>query len=135
MANAAPTLLAKPYSLIAKRGLFATKHLWVTPYTEEERYPSGDWVLQGKGGEGLEQWIKQVVMQLIMLLPGNVETRNTDSASSGAAHHGAVWQCETESSDSASSGLPCYGAAWHGMTDNSHPARPNQHIMLLFVSV
>lgn len=58
--NAAPTLLAKPYSLIAKRGLFATKHLWVTPHKEEERYPAGDWVLQGKGGEGLEQWVQQV---------------------------------------------------------------------------
>lgn len=60
MPKPAPTLLAKPYSLIAKRGLFATKHLWVTPHKEEERYPSGDWVLQGKGGEGLEQWVKQV---------------------------------------------------------------------------
>lgn len=66
MPNPAPTLLAKPYSLIAKRGLFATKHLWVTPHKEEERYPSGDWVLQGKGGEGLEQWVKQV--PLIALL-------------------------------------------------------------------
>lgn len=62
MPNPAPTLLAKPYSLIAKRGLFATKHLWVTPHEEEEHYPSGDWVLQGKGGEGLEQWVKQVTV-------------------------------------------------------------------------
>ncbi|DBA72671.1 TPA: putative terpene-alkaloid biosynthetic cluster [Trebouxia sp. C0005] len=54
-----PTLLAKPYSLIAKRGLFATKHLWVTPHKEEERYAAGDWVLQAEGGTGLEQWTKQ----------------------------------------------------------------------------
>ena len=62
MPTPAPTLLAKPYSLIAKRGLFATKHLWVTPHKEEERYPAGDWVLQGKGGDGLEQWVKQVYL-------------------------------------------------------------------------
>lgn len=56
-----PTLLAKPYSLIAKRGLFATKHLWVTPHKEEERYAAGDWVLQAEGGAGLEEWTKQVL--------------------------------------------------------------------------
>ena len=67
MPNPAPTLLAKPYSLIAKRGLFATKHLWVTPHKEEERYPSGDWVLQGEGGEGLEQWVKQVPLNDLAL--------------------------------------------------------------------
>lgn len=55
-----PTLLAKPYSLIAKRGLFATKHLWVTPHQEEERYAAGDWVLQAEGGDGLEEWVKKV---------------------------------------------------------------------------
>ena len=55
-----PALLAKPYSLVAKRGLFATKHLWVTPHKEEERYASGDWVLQANGGDGLEEWVKQV---------------------------------------------------------------------------
>lgn len=55
-----PTLLAKPYSLIAKRGLFATKNLWVTPHKEEERYAAGDWVLQAEGGDGLEEWVKQV---------------------------------------------------------------------------
>ena len=55
-----PTILAKPYSLIAKRGHFASKHLWVTPHQDQERYPAGDWVLQSKGGEGLEKWVKQV---------------------------------------------------------------------------
>ena len=59
-----PTLLAKPYSLIAKRGLFATKHLWVTPHKEEERYAAGDWVLQAEGGAGLQDWVKQVRLKL-----------------------------------------------------------------------
>ena len=52
--------MAQPYSLIAKRGHFASKHLWVTPHQDKERYPAGDWVLQSKGGEGLETWVKQV---------------------------------------------------------------------------
>ncbi len=63
-----PTLLAKPYSLIAKRGLFATKHLWVTPHKEEERYAAGDWVLQAEGGAGLEEWTKQVFQIYTALL-------------------------------------------------------------------
>jgi len=63
-----PTLLAKPYSLIAKRGLFATKHLWVTPHKEEERYAAGDWVLQAEGGAGLEEWTKQVLQTYGALL-------------------------------------------------------------------
>ena len=32
MVNAAPQLLALPGSLLAKRGEFATKNLWVTPH-------------------------------------------------------------------------------------------------------
>ena len=32
--GAAPLLLAKPYSSIAKRGAFATKSLWVTPHMD-----------------------------------------------------------------------------------------------------
>lgn len=52
--------MAQPGSLIAKRGHFASKHLWVTPHQDKERYPAGDWVLQSKGGEGLANWVKQV---------------------------------------------------------------------------
>jgi primary-amine oxidase len=55
----APTLLASANSIIAKRGGFATKHLFVTPYHPAENYPVGDWVPQSKGGEGLEKWIQQ----------------------------------------------------------------------------
>ena len=35
MPQAAPVLLAKPDSVIAKRGAFATKNLWVTPHADE----------------------------------------------------------------------------------------------------
>jgi primary-amine oxidase len=34
------TLLATPSSMIAQRGGFAEKNLWVTPHSDDERFPS-----------------------------------------------------------------------------------------------
>jgi len=48
-----PTLLADPESSIASRAAFATKHLWVTAYSPDEKYPAGDFVNQHRGGSGL----------------------------------------------------------------------------------
>ena len=48
-----PLLLAADDSSIARRAAFATKHLWVTPFDESERYPTGDYVNQHSGGAGL----------------------------------------------------------------------------------
>ena len=36
-----------------RRGGFASKHLWVTPYAEEERYATGNYPNQHAGGDGL----------------------------------------------------------------------------------
>lgn len=52
-----PTLLAAPTSAIAKRGAFATEHLWVTQYDASQRWPAGEVVNQSPGGEGLEAFI------------------------------------------------------------------------------
>jgi primary-amine oxidase len=52
-----PTLLADPASSIAKRAAFATRHLWVTRYDPEQRYPAGELVNQHPGGAGLPAWI------------------------------------------------------------------------------
>jgi hypothetical protein len=41
------TMLAQPGSLIHRRAHFATKHLWVTPHDEEQKYPAGDHVVRG----------------------------------------------------------------------------------------
>ena len=60
MANAAPTMLATPHSLLQKRGGFALKNLWVTPHSDAERWPAGDYTIQSKGGEGLPLWTQQV---------------------------------------------------------------------------
>ncbi|NEE00205.1 primary-amine oxidase [Phytoactinopolyspora halotolerans] len=46
-------LLAGETSSIRRRATFATKHLWVTRYHPEERYPAGDLVNQHPGGAGL----------------------------------------------------------------------------------
>lgn len=49
-------LLTREDSLVNKRGKFATKGLWVTPYEESERFPAGEYPVQSQGGEGLEKW-------------------------------------------------------------------------------
>ena len=54
--RAAPTLLADDRSVVAGRAAFATKHLWVTAYDADERYPAGDFVNQHAGGAGLPTW-------------------------------------------------------------------------------
>ena len=47
---------AHPESSVFKRAKFATKHLWVTPYDPENRYPAGDYPNQHAGGAGLPAW-------------------------------------------------------------------------------
>jgi len=47
---------AHPTSSVYKRATFATRHLWVTPYAPEERYPAGDYPNQHPGGAGLPAW-------------------------------------------------------------------------------
>jgi primary-amine oxidase len=51
-----PLLLADERSSIARRAAFATKHLWVTRYDQEQRYPAGDFVNQHPGGAGIPEW-------------------------------------------------------------------------------
>ncbi|WP_049893224.1 primary-amine oxidase [Natronococcus jeotgali] len=41
---------------VAKRAGFAKKHLWVTRYDDDERFPAGDYPNQHPGGEGLPEW-------------------------------------------------------------------------------
>jgi primary-amine oxidase len=55
--NALP--FAHPESSVSKRAGFITKHLWVTPYAENERFAAGDYPNQHRGGAGLVQWTKE----------------------------------------------------------------------------
>jgi len=41
---------------VTRRGTFATKNLWVTPYSAEEKAAAGDYVNQNSGGDGLPKW-------------------------------------------------------------------------------
>jgi primary-amine oxidase len=52
-----PALLADGSSSIARRGAFATRHLWVTRYHPGERFPAGDLVNQHRGGAGLPEFV------------------------------------------------------------------------------
>ncbi len=45
-----------PDSPVTQRAAFATRHLWVTPYQPEERFPAGDYPNQHPGGAGLPDW-------------------------------------------------------------------------------
>ncbi|HEY9623464.1 MAG TPA: primary-amine oxidase [Crinalium sp.] len=47
---------AHPDAPILKRAGFMTKHLWVTPYSDDEKYPTGNYPNQHPGGEGLPKW-------------------------------------------------------------------------------
>lgn len=55
-----PFVFANPQSTIGQRSQFAMKNLWVTPYSDRERYPAGDYTIGSKGNVGLPEWVKQV---------------------------------------------------------------------------
>lgn len=42
-----------------KRAGFVDHHVWVTPFSEEERFAAGDYPNQSSGGDGLPAWIQQ----------------------------------------------------------------------------
>ncbi|MGB9417684.1 MAG: primary-amine oxidase [Acidobacteriaceae bacterium] len=52
--NAVP--LASPNAWWRRRAGFVNRHVWVTPYREEEKYAAGDYPNQSMGGDGLPQW-------------------------------------------------------------------------------
>ena len=41
-----------------RRGAFMTRHLWVTPFAADERFPTGEYPNQHPGGAGLPEWTK-----------------------------------------------------------------------------
>jgi primary-amine oxidase len=47
----------QPDSYAIRRAQFATKHLWVTAYDPEQRFPAGEYPNQHPGGAGLPTWI------------------------------------------------------------------------------
>lgn len=47
---------AHPDSDVMRRARFLSRHLWVTPFSEGERFPAGDYPNQHAGGAGLPEW-------------------------------------------------------------------------------
>jgi primary-amine oxidase len=47
---------AHPDSDVMRRAGFLTRHLWVTPFSPDERFPAGDYPNQHPGGAGLPAW-------------------------------------------------------------------------------
>ena len=43
---------------VTSRARFMTRHLWVTPFAEQERFPAGDYPNQHTGEAGLPEWTK-----------------------------------------------------------------------------
>ncbi|MET9630377.1 primary-amine oxidase [Lentzea sp. NPDC006480] len=56
MPHPSATLLAQPEATVRARAEFATKHLWATPFREDERYPAGEQPNAHPGGAGLPAW-------------------------------------------------------------------------------
>ena len=54
---AQPPLLTDPSCKISTKGAFARKHLFVTPHSDKERYPAGEYTVQGSGTNGLPDWM------------------------------------------------------------------------------
>lgn len=48
--------LAHPDASVIHRATYMTKHLWVTPYSPDEKYPAGDYPNQHPGDVGLPAW-------------------------------------------------------------------------------
>ncbi|GFF39116.1 copper amine oxidase 1 [Aspergillus udagawae] len=51
-------VLAHPSSYHFKRSEFAEHAVWVTRYSDEERYSAGEHTMQSLGGEGIATWIR-----------------------------------------------------------------------------
>ncbi len=51
--------MARSDASVTRRATYMTEHLWVTPYSEDERYPAGDYPNQHPGGAGLPFWTQR----------------------------------------------------------------------------
>ncbi|GAB4069169.1 primary-amine oxidase [Ancylobacter sonchi] len=54
-----PVMLAQDDAFVARRGGFAKKHVWVTPFHPAEKYASGDYPKVNAGGQGLPAYVQQ----------------------------------------------------------------------------
>eukprot|EP00386_Alphamonas_edax_P011931 GDKI01037483.1.p1 GENE.GDKI01037483.1~~GDKI01037483.1.p1 ORF type:complete len:685 (-),score=249.03 GDKI01037483.1:774-2828(-) len=57
--NNQPLLMAYPEAWASKRGKFASRSIMVTPYTEGENFPAGDYTLMSAEDTGLAVWTQK----------------------------------------------------------------------------
>ncbi|WP_088893045.1 primary-amine oxidase [Leptolyngbya ohadii] len=74
---------AHPESSVMQRGGYMTKHLWVTPYDPEERFPAGNYPNQHPGGDGLPRWTQ-----------ADESVENTDLVVWYTFNHNHIPRCE-----------------------------------------
>ena len=61
-----PPLYAHPSNEHARRGAFATKQLWVTPHSDDEKWPAGKYPLGGDMA-GIAEWTSLVSSSACLL--------------------------------------------------------------------
>ncbi|WP_336658509.1 primary-amine oxidase [Leucobacter sp. USHLN153] len=54
-----PTMMAAEGSSISKRAGFGSKHVWVTHFDADERFPTGTYPNQNPGNGTITQWVEQ----------------------------------------------------------------------------
>jgi primary-amine oxidase len=54
-----PTMMAAEGSSISKRAGFGSKHMWLTHFDADERFPSGTYPNQNPGNGTITQWVEQ----------------------------------------------------------------------------
>ncbi|MCF2573639.1 primary-amine oxidase [Brevibacterium sp. UCMA 11754] len=54
-----PTMMAAEGSSISKRAGFGSRHVWLTQFDENERFPSGTYPNQNPGQGTITQWVEQ----------------------------------------------------------------------------
>ncbi len=55
-----PPVYADPSNEHSRRGAFATKQLWVTPHSDDEKYPAGEYPLMAGDSNNIVNWTSLV---------------------------------------------------------------------------
>lgn len=48
--------MAGPESAVLRRAPFVSRNVWVTPHSDRQRYPAGEYVMQAARCQGLSVW-------------------------------------------------------------------------------
>ena len=71
MPAASPPVYAHPSNEHPRRGAFATKQLWVTPHSDDEKFPAGDYPLLAGDTNNIANWTSLVRFFVLRVAVGN----------------------------------------------------------------